>query len=52
VPLKEPKLVRHLLKEPWPDRQLPARLYHFFRRPKRLEEVTFEEALLNHRAQV
>jgi hypothetical protein len=52
VPLKEPKLVRHLLKEPWPDRQLPARLYHFFRRPKRLEEVTFEEAILNHRAQV
>jgi ATP-grasp domain len=52
VPSKEPKLVRHLLKEPWPDRQLTARLYHFFRRPKRSEEVTFEEALLNHRAQV
>jgi hypothetical protein len=52
VPSKEPKLVRHLLKEPWPDRQLPARLYHFFRRPKRLEEVTFEKALLNDRAQV
>lgn len=52
VPSKEPMLVSHLLKEPWPDRQLPARLYHFFRRPKRLEEVSFEEALLNQRAQV
>jgi ATP-grasp domain len=52
VPSKEPKLVRHLLKEPWPDRQLTARLYHFFRRPKRLEEVTFEEALVDHLPQV
>jgi ATP-grasp domain len=52
VPSTEPKLVRHLLKEQWPDRQLPARLYHFFRRPKRAEEVTFEEALVDRLTQV
>ena len=42
VPWTEPNLVRHLLKEPWPDRQLLARLYHFFRSPRRPEEVTFD----------
>jgi len=42
VPWAEPDLVRHLLKEPWPERQPLARLYHFFRPPRRAEEVTFD----------
>jgi ATP-grasp domain len=44
VPWEEPGLLRELLREPWPDRQWLARLYHFFRPPKRLAEVQFDEA--------
>ncbi len=34
VPWEEPDLLRELLRESWPNRQWPARLYHFFRPPK------------------
>lgn len=34
VPWEEPTLIRELLHGPWPDRQWPARLYHFFRPPR------------------
>ncbi len=45
VPWAEPNLVRHLLKEPSPERQPLARLYHFFRSPRRPEEVTFDKGM-------
>ncbi len=44
VPWEEPDLLRELLREPWPDRQLPARIYHYFRPPKQPVEVQFDEA--------
>jgi len=44
VPWEEPDLLRQLLLRPWPDRQWLARLYHFFRPPKQLAEVQFDEA--------
>ena len=34
VPWEEPALMRELLHGPWPERQWPAQLYHFFRPPK------------------
>jgi hypothetical protein len=34
VPWEEPALIRELLHGPWPDRQLPAKFYHFFRPPR------------------
>jgi len=43
VPWEEPGLLRELLREPWPDRQWAARLYHFFRPPNRQPEVQFDE---------
>lgn len=44
VPWEEPDLLRELLREPWPDRQLLARIYHRFRPPKQPAEVQFDEA--------
>lgn len=39
VPWEEPALLRELLQGPWPERQWPARIYHFFRPPKRPEDL-------------
>ena len=42
VPWEEPKLLRELLLEIWPERQWMSRLYHFFRVPLRQgEEAQF-----------
>ena len=49
VPWEEPGLVRELLQElSWPNRQLPARIYHHLRAPKREQEVKFDYALPEH----
>jgi hypothetical protein len=42
VPWEEPALIRELLQGPWPDRQWPARVYHFFRPPKRPEDLQIQ----------
>jgi hypothetical protein len=42
VPWEEPALIRELLQGPWPDRQWPARVYHFFRPPKRPEDLLIQ----------
>ncbi|HZD47136.1 MAG TPA: ATP-grasp domain-containing protein [Silvibacterium sp.] len=44
VPWEEPNLLRELLREPWPSRQWPARIYHSFRPPKKQSEVQFDRA--------
>ena len=44
VPWEEPQLVRELLLDSWPNRQLAARIYHLFRSPKRDEAVEFTSA--------
>jgi len=46
VPWEEPVLFRELLRDSWPDRQWLSKIYHYFRAPKRQEEVRFwqEEA--------
>ena len=41
VPWEEPALFRDLLREAWPERQLPARIYHWFQKPKSQPEVRF-----------
>jgi carbamoylphosphate synthase large subunit len=41
VPWEEPALLRELLRPPWPERQLPSRIYHHFRVMKRQQEVKF-----------
>jgi hypothetical protein len=46
VPWEEPDLFRLLLRMPWPDRQLAARLYHLFRSPKPVKEKSFESDAL------
>jgi hypothetical protein len=43
VPWEEPALVRELLRRSWPERQLLSRIYHYFRAPKRPEEVKFAD---------
>ncbi|HEV2273619.1 MAG TPA: ATP-grasp domain-containing protein [Acidobacteriaceae bacterium] len=48
VPWEEPRLVRELLRQPWPDRQWPARIYHSLRAPKQKQEVRFDYALSKH----
>ena len=42
VPWEEPALLRELLQGPWPERQLPARIYHFFRPPKQPEDLRIQ----------
>ncbi|MBS1821256.1 MAG: ATP-grasp domain-containing protein [Acidobacteria bacterium] len=42
VPWEEPALVRELLQGPWPERQWPARIYHFFRPPKRAVDLQIQ----------
>ena len=36
VPWDEPALVRELLRDPWPERQLPSRIYHYLGFRKKL----------------
>ncbi|MBV8674488.1 MAG: hypothetical protein JOZ33_13725, partial [Acidobacteriaceae bacterium] len=45
VPWEEPALLRELLLEPWPNRRLMARAWHFFRPPNQPREVRYEPAL-------
>src|SRR5579859_4735026 len=41
VPWEEPALLRELLRDSWPERQLLTRIYHYFRAPKKQSEVKF-----------
>jgi hypothetical protein len=41
VPWEQKRLVEALLREPWPERQWPARLYHLFRGPGTTKAVEF-----------
>jgi len=41
VPWEQQRLVEVLMREPWPERQWPARIYHLFRRPVPMEAVEF-----------
>ncbi len=41
IPSGEEALIKNLLGEPWPDRQWPARLYHWFRTPQRAPAAEF-----------
>jgi ATP-grasp domain len=44
VPWEEPALLKELLKESWPNRQGPARLYHWLRPPKESRPEGYEES--------
>jgi hypothetical protein len=44
VPWEEPALIRELLEGPWPDRQWPARLYHFVRPPRTVVDMPIQVA--------
>jgi hypothetical protein len=46
VPWQEPRLFRELLREPWPHRQWPARLYRLFRPAEQCVEVNFDRAMI------
>jgi ATP-grasp domain len=41
VPLGQQQLIKILTREPWPERQWPARIYHRFRRPIPMQAVEF-----------
>ena len=41
VPWEEPRLLRELLRDSWPDRRWLTRIYHHFRVPKKQAEVKF-----------
>jgi ATP-grasp domain len=43
TPWEEPALVRELLREGWPNRQWPARLYHWLRPPRQEQPMAFDE---------
>jgi hypothetical protein len=43
LPREQPALVRELLKEEWPDRQWPARLYHWIRPRTPLAPTAFDD---------
>jgi len=50
APWEEPALLQELLKESWPNRQWPARLYHWLRPPREdgpegYEETTVDQAI-------
>jgi hypothetical protein len=47
IPWGEEALIKNLLAEPWPDRQWPARLYHWFRTPQRAPAAEFQSASAN-----
>jgi hypothetical protein len=41
VPWEQPSLLRELLRDAWPERQWLNRIYHYYRTPKKHEEVKF-----------
>jgi ATP-grasp domain len=43
APWEEPALLQELLKESWPNRQWPARLYHWLRPPREGKAEGYEE---------
>jgi hypothetical protein len=47
IPWGEEALIKTLLCEPWPDRQWPARVYHWFRSPQRTPAAEFQSAAAN-----
>ena len=47
IPREEEALIKNLLCEPWPERQWPARLYHWFRTPQRAPAAEFQSATGN-----
>ncbi len=47
IPWGEEVLIKNLLCEPWPDRQWPARVYHWFRMPQRAPAAEFQSASEN-----
>jgi hypothetical protein len=44
TPWEEPALVRELLRDSWPNRQWPARLYHWLRPPRQEQPNAFDDA--------
>jgi hypothetical protein len=42
IPWGEETLIKNLLCEPWPERQWPARVYHWFRTPQRAVAAEFQ----------
>ncbi|HEY4339881.1 MAG TPA: ATP-grasp domain-containing protein [Steroidobacteraceae bacterium] len=47
IPWGEEALIKSLLCEPWPDRQWPARLYHWFRTPQQAPVAEFQSVSAN-----
>jgi hypothetical protein len=47
IPWGEEALIKSLLCESWPDRQWPARLYHWFRTPQQAPAADFQSASAN-----
>jgi hypothetical protein len=47
IPWGEEALIETLLCEPWPERQWPARVYHWFRTPQRAAAAEFQSAAAN-----
>ena len=43
VPPEQQQLVKALMREPWPERQLPARIYHLFRKPTPMEAAELSD---------
>ena len=48
VPWQEPALFRELLRDPWPHRQWPARLYRLFKPAEQSVEMNFDRAVIDH----
>jgi hypothetical protein len=48
APWEEPALLQELLKESWPNRQWPARLYHWLRPPREGQAEGYEEKTPDH----
>jgi predicted ATP-grasp superfamily ATP-dependent carboligase len=46
VPWQEPRLFRELLRDSWPHRQWPARLYRIFRPAESCVEMNFDRAMV------
>jgi hypothetical protein len=46
VPWQQQRLVEVLMRDPWPERQWPARIYHLFRRAAPMEAVELPEGPL------
>lgn len=47
VPWQESRLFRELLRDPWPHRQWPARLYRLFKPAEQSVEVNFDRAMID-----